>query len=88
MLLQTIALIISGGLFILFILLIRILYTTSKTLLKQNSELSKQKIEIEAAYKKLNDSYKNTVFALSNAVDARDSYTAGHSSRVTRISCL
>lgn len=47
-----------------------------------------QKLEIEMAYKKLNNSYKNTVFALSKAVDGRDSYTAGHSERVTRISML
>ena len=88
MLLQAIVLTLSGGLLILFLLLIKILYTASKTLLKQNTELSKQKIEIEASYKKLNDSYKNTIFALSNAVDARDPYTAGHSARVTKISML
>lgn len=57
-------------------------------MLKQNTELSKQKIEIETSYKKLNDSYRNTIFALSNAVDARDPYTAGHSARVTKISML
>ena len=88
MLLKEIIITLSGGLFILFLLLIRILLTASKRLLKQNSELSEQKIEIETAYEKLTDSYKSTVFALSNAVDARDTYTAGHSERVTRISML
>jgi|GEM_PF-735609 len=88
MLLKSIVLTISGGFFILFISLIRILYATSKTLLKQNSKLSEQKVEIETAYNKLNNSYKNTVSALSNAVDARDTYTAGHSARVTKISML
>lgn len=88
MTIQAIALTLSGGLCVLFILLLNILYTTSRTLIKQNSELSEQKTELETSYKKLNDSYKNTVSALSNAVDARDPYTAGHSERVTKISML
>src|SRR5659263_238076 len=88
MLLQVIALTISGGLLILFLLLIGILYRTSKTMLKQNDELIEQKREIEISYKKLDDSYKCTVLALSNAVDARDPYTAGHSMRVSKISLL
>ncbi len=88
MLLKSIVITMSGGLLILFLLLIRILYTASKTLRKQNSELMEQKEEIETAYKKLSDSYKNTILALSNAVDARDSYTAGHSERVAKISLL
>jgi len=88
MLLKEIVLTMSGGLLVLFLLLIRILYSASKMLRKQNSELIYQKTEIEAAYKKLSDSYRNTISALSNAVDARDSYTAGHSERVTKISLL
>ena len=88
MLLQVIALTISGGLLVLFLLLIGILFRTSKTMLKQNDELIEQKREIEISYKKLDDSYKYTVLALSSAVDARDPYTAGHSMRVSRISLL
>ena len=88
MLLQVIALTISGGLLVLFLMLIGILYKTSKTMLKQNDELIEQKREIEISYKKLDDSYKCTVLALSNAVDARDPYTAGHSMRVSKISLL
>ncbi len=88
MLIRTIILTLSGGLLILYILLLNILYRASKTLIFQNIELGKQKIEIEESYKKLNDSYKTTISVLSNAVDARDPYTAGHSERVTQISLL
>ena len=88
MLLLVIVLTISGGLLVLFLMLIGILYKTSKTMLMQNDELIEQKREIEISYKKLDDSYKCTVLALSNAVDARDPYTAGHSMRVSKISLL
>lgn len=88
MIIQAVVLTLSGGLLVLFLLLIGVLYRTSKTLLKQNEELTKQKAEIETSYKRLEDSYKSSVSALSNAVDARDTYTAGHSSRVTKIALL
>lgn len=88
MLLKSIVITMSGGLLILFILLTRILYSASKTLRKQNGELRDQKAEIEVAYKELSNSYKNTILALSKAVDARDTYTAGHSERVAEISLL
>lgn len=85
---KTIIMTLTGGLMILYFLLINILLRTSKTLIKQNIELGRQKLEIEQSYKKLNKSYKSTVSVLSNAVDARDPYTAGHSERVTKISLL
>lgn len=88
MLIRTIILSLSGGLLILYILLLNILYRASKNLIIQNVELGKQKLELEESYKKLNDSYITTVSVLSNAVDARDPYTAGHSERVTKISLL
>ena len=88
MIVQVIALTVFGGFLILFLLLVGILYKTSQTLLNQNKELINQKSEIELSLKKLDDAYLNTVFALSNAVDARDPYTAGHSERVSKISML
>ena len=86
LLIQEIALTLAGGLLFLFLLLIGLLYRTSKTLINQNEHLNKQKNEIEESYKRLDDSYRSTVIAMSNAVDARDSYTAGHSERVSEIS--
>ncbi|WP_070000013.1 HD-GYP domain-containing protein [Cellulosilyticum sp. I15G10I2] len=74
------------GLFILFFLLLRIIHSASKTLVNQNKELNEKKIKLEESYKRLNKSYLNTVISLSNAVDARDPYTAGHSTRVAKIS--
>lgn len=88
MLVKQIVLTMIGGLSILFLLLTRQLHSASKTLIEQNNELIKQKAEIENAFKMLTDSYRNTIIALSNAVDARDSYTAGHSERVAKISLL
>ncbi|MHB8962350.1 MAG: HD-GYP domain-containing protein [Saccharofermentanales bacterium] len=86
--LQAVAWTLAGGLLLLFLLLIGILYRTSKALIKQNEELVLQKSEIEKAYAKLNESYRSTMLTLSNAVDVRDPYTAGHSDRVTKISLL
>lgn len=74
------------GLILIYTLLIKIIYNSSKTLIRQNESLITNKLEIESAYSKLNDSYKNTIIALSNSIDARDPYTAGHSERVAGIS--
>ena len=87
-LIREIALALAGGLLILFLLLIGILYRTSKTLIALNEHLNTQKNMIEDSYVRLNSAYKSTVVAMSNAVDARDSYTAGHSARVSKISLI
>lgn len=87
-LIREIALALAGGLLFLFLLLIGILYRTSKTLIALNEHLNMQKNMIEDSYVRLNSAYESTVFAMSNAVDARDSYTAGHSARVSKISLI
>lgn len=75
-----------GGLMLLFFLLIGLMLNTSKTLIKQNESLQIQNEKLEYANVIIDKSYVNTIKAISGAVDARDPYTAGHSSRVTKIS--
>ena len=81
-----ISIIVFSGLLILYLLLIKIMYNSSMKMLKQNEALIKNSNDLKEAYSKLNLSYKSTVLALSKAIDARDTYTAGHSERVTKIS--
>jgi putative nucleotidyltransferase with HDIG domain len=78
--------IISLGLIILYLLLLKIIYNSSLMLIKQNEKLVKNANDIKSAYSKLNIAYKNTILAISRAIDARDEYTSNHSERVAKIS--
>ena len=82
MLNRNIAAAIGGGLFLLYILLLRVLTDTSRTLIQQKDALGVKNRELEDAYARLNTSFHSTVHALADAVDARDPYTAGHVDRV------
>lgn len=84
---RIISIIVFSGLLILYLLLIKIMYNSSIKMLRQNESLLLKSNDLEEAYSELNSSYKSTVIALSTAIDARDTYTAGHSERVTNISC-
>jgi diguanylate cyclase (GGDEF)-like protein/putative nucleotidyltransferase with HDIG domain len=60
-----------------------ILYKTNleklvETKIKESKELQEEKIE----------NYKQTIFALSNMIERRDTYTGGHSQRVAKYSSL
>jgi len=83
---RTISMIVFSGLLILYLLLIKIIYNFSNKMLKQNESLIHKSKDLKEAYFKLNLSYKSTVLTLSKAIDARDTYTAGHSDRVTKVS--
>lgn len=83
---KMLAIIVFSGLVILYLLLLKIVYNSSVTLVKQNEELIKNAYDIKIAYSKLNITYKNTIHSISKAVDARDQYTSGHSDRVAKLS--
>lgn len=83
---RNISMIVFSGLLILYLLLLKIMYDSSMKMFKQNESLVHKSNDLKEAYSKLNLSYKSTVLALSKAIDARDTYTSGHSERVTQIS--
>jgi len=52
------------------------------------SESLQQAKQLEAAYAELEITYDRTLTALMSALDARDQETEGHSTRVSRLTCL
>jgi putative nucleotidyltransferase with HDIG domain len=52
------------------------------------SESRQQAKQLEAAYEELEITYDQTLSALMSALDARDRETEGHSTRVSRLTCL
>jgi putative nucleotidyltransferase with HDIG domain len=52
------------------------------------SESLQQAKQLEAAYAELENTYDQTLTALMSALDARDRETEGHSTRVSRLTCL
>lgn len=83
---KMLALVMSLGLLLLYFFLLRVIHMASERLITQHESLAVREKDLEESYAKLNSAYKNTVATLSRAVDARDSYTAGHSERVAQIS--
>lgn len=56
--------------------------------ISQLKEIEKINVELEETYKKLEQSYIDSIEALRLAVDAKDQYTRGHSDRVSYYSLL
>jgi putative nucleotidyltransferase with HDIG domain len=52
------------------------------------SESRRQAKQLEAAYEELEITYDQTLTSLMSALDARDRETEGHSTRVSRLTCL
>lgn len=55
---------------------------------KLEKKVAEQTVELRNRQKKIEDLYIQTVTALSEAVDAKDRYTSGHSKRVAEYSCM
>lgn len=60
----------------------RVLINATRTLINQKDALDQKNRELENAYENLNVSFRSTVHALADAVDARNPYTAGHVDRI------
>lgn len=83
---KMLAIVMSLGLLLLYFFLLRVIHKASERLISQHESLAIRERDLQESYAKLNSAYKNTVTTLSRTVDARDSYTAGHSERVSQIS--
>ncbi len=86
MLNKSISVTLTGGLLLLYFLLLEIIIKASKRLVKQKEDVELKNDELVEVYKKLNNSFNSTIQVISDAIDARDSYTAGHSDRVMNYS--
>lgn len=75
---RNLSLILSIGLLLLYLLLARVIYTSSKKLLHQTELISD-------SYDKINRLFKSMVKAITKAIDARDKFTSGHSQRVAEL---
>ncbi|MDA8227592.1 MAG: HD domain-containing protein, partial [Desulfitobacterium hafniense] len=88
--LKDVALVISAfmgiGLCILYIVWLRLAFNVSRDLISHNTILTAQRNQLQNYSDMLNTTYKNTVKTLTYAIDAKDTYTAGHSQRVATIS--
>ncbi|MEW6410077.1 MAG: HD-GYP domain-containing protein [Nitrospirota bacterium] len=81
-------LILSGGFAGLYLVLFGIVKGASNTIIRQNISLIELNIRLEESLKQLKETYIGTIRALSAAVDAKDRYTAGHSSRVAEYALM
>lgn len=76
-------LIITSGLALLYISLIGVFRKASRTIHTQSREIYKLSSYLDEALSWQEKSYVGIIKALLTALDAKDSYTAGHSTRVT-----
>lgn len=83
--LRSVLLILSLGLLILYFFLAKTIYSSSNKLYQQNKEIKTQSEKLQEAYDQLNDLYLSVIRAITNAIDARDKFTSGHSQRVAEL---
>lgn len=77
--------ILSIGLVVLYFLLARVIYSSSNKLVSQNQEIKKQANQLKESLTQLNNLYRSVIRAITNAIDARDKFTSGHSLRVAEL---
>ncbi len=82
---RSIVTILSIGLIILYFFLARTIYNSSNKLISQNKEIKKQANQLEESLEQLNNLYRSVIRAITNAIDARDKFTSGHSIRVAEL---
>lgn len=80
---RLVIIILSIGLFILYFFLARTIYNSSNKLIHQNDAIKLQANELKQSYEKLSELYRSVIRAITNAIDARDKFTSGHSQRVS-----
>lgn len=70
---------------LLWILLLILARSASSTLRRQTAVLRERSIALSESYRRLEESSLEAIESLNATVEAKDPYTAGHSSRVQRI---
>jgi len=65
--------------------LARTIYNSSNKLISQHKEIKKQANQLEESLEQLNNLYRSVIRAITNAIDARDKFTSGHSIRVAEL---
>jgi putative nucleotidyltransferase with HDIG domain len=82
---QEIWLAIAAVFLLLWVLLVMLARSASSTLRRQTTALRERSIALSDSYRRLEESSLEAIESLNATVEAKDPYTAGHSSRVQRI---
>ncbi len=82
---RTIWIVVSIVFFALYLALTLLVRSASRTLRRQTSELRDRSAKLMDSYRLLEENALEAVQSLNATVDAKDSYTAGHSQRVQQI---
>jgi putative nucleotidyltransferase with HDIG domain len=82
---QEIWIAIASVFLLLWILLLVLARSASRTLRRQTAVLRDRSIALSESYRRLEESSLEAIETLNATVEAKDPYTAGHSSRVQRI---
>jgi putative nucleotidyltransferase with HDIG domain len=79
---QEIWLAIAAVFLLLWVLLVMLARSASSTLRRQTTALRERSVALSESYKRLEESSLEAIESLNATVEAKDPYTAGHSSRV------